>query len=135
MNDQNDRNGQNNQCEEPIELRREITVEKVGGDFADSGILKRVVKEEYEQNGSIVTVTETEFAKLGCGHTGPVKATCCSCNRTFCSCVEKADEKSTCSVCGRFTCPQCRIRSFLDPGRIYCRRCSFLGWLSWLTRG
>jgi hypothetical protein len=134
MNDQQNQKRPNGQ-DDPLELRREIVVEKVGRDFAKSGEAKRVVKREMDVDGILIQETETEYARLSCGHVAPPKGIC-ACGRSYCAaCLGDENAGSSCAVCGRFVANCCRHRSVFDPSRVYCPRCRWFGWLHWLLRG
>lgn len=135
MNSRDRQKGQATTGSDPLELRREIVVEKVGRDFAKTGEAKRVVKREMDIDGILIQETETEYAKLSCGHIAPPKGVC-ACGKSYCgTCLGSEEPSSACSVCGRFIANCCRHESLLDSKRAYCPRCRWFGWLIRLWRG
>ncbi len=125
---------QTDHSEDALELRREISIEKLGGDVSVTGVVRRTIKRQVELDGLLIEENCVEHARLSCGHLSPASgAGICVCGRSLCpSCLEKG---SVCSVCSRVLGPCCTRNSLLDPDRVYCPKHSALGWLHWIFGG
>ncbi|MFH1373255.1 MAG: hypothetical protein ABII79_05625 [bacterium] len=121
--------------DDALELKRDVSRERIGRDVAETGQVKQVVKREFEFDGVLGSETIIEYAQLYCGHLSPASAGgLCVCGRSYCrACLESAG--ANCSVCGRLIGPCCVSRSCLDQDRVYCKQCRFFGWLAWLFGG
>lgn len=126
-------NGDNDYDEQPLELTRETTVERIGPDLTESGQVKTVVKREYEVGGRLVNETLVQYGKLFCGHTSQPGGVC-ACGRSSCrACVEACG--SNCSVCGKLVMNCCATRSYFNKSVVYCPKCRTFGWFVRLWRG
>lgn len=125
-------NGKNNG---KIEIRREVTIERIGSYFEESGIVKMQIAKEYDDDGALIEEKEISYARLSCGHALPPGAQC-KCGKSYCKkCVEGDGNASVCVCCGHYVGKCCRVRSAFISSEIYCRQCRWFGWLVKLIRG
>ena len=121
--------------DDALELKRDVSTERIGRDVAETRQVKKIVKREYELNGLLVNETIVEFAQLSCGHiSSAVGAILCICGRSICSSCFQA-EGAICSICAKAVGPCCKRVSIVDPDRVYCTRCRGFGFLNWILRG
>lgn len=107
--------------------RRKITVELIGDNARDAGILSGIDELEVMGDDGLTIINRVTRSHLDCGHRYAGKdqaglATCCVGGEIYCiQCVER-DKRSFCEGCGRFVCPVHRRVGFL-MGTVLCRDC------------
>jgi hypothetical protein len=127
--------------------RRKITMEFLGGQASDTGVLTAIEEREVMDESGLTITNRVTKSLADCGHRVSGKeqtlAVCCVCGAIWCPVCLDRDKRSFCESCGRFLCPTHRRISILT-GIMRCSDCTIFdvlknrikegGFFKWLDR-